>query len=418
MNNFSNCNNVNNGFNAEAGFRMLGSGVSISNDTHFTGMNNNDLIIGGPGSGKTSGYVSHLLMNPYGSYVISDTKGLLHRKFSKYLENKGYTVRVIDFVKPSNSIPYNPLKYIGFNESGAPIEANIKKLARSLFAGHTNRDDFFWCRMAERYISMLVSYVLEATDESEQTMAKVVELYHSYLDGEGEEIIKEWSVCHPDSFASRKYKELAGSKNAEKMWFSTMEFVNEALDAFDTSEFHQMFSVVDSFDIRSLGREKTVLFLNTSDSDRTFDKLVNLFNTQALQCLMEEADSNADGRLRVPVRLVLDDFGASSKLEDFDNITSVIRSREISVSIILQADVQLTKMYGEYAAATIKNNCDHQLFLSGHDISTCQYVANHINKTVHSVLAKSKNKAILITEGENARYIDKLDCIIAVPDVV
>lgn len=401
----------------EKGFRLLGEGVVVSNDSYVTKINNNDLIIGGPGSGKTAGYVSNLLLNPFGSYVVSDTKGLLHRKFSKYLMKKGIDVVVIDFVDPNNSIPYNPLKHIRMKEDGKPYESDIKKLVCALSDTH-REEDKFWLKMSERYISMLVAYVLEAMPEEEWTMSTVVKLHHEYGGGDAEELFKEWSKYNPDSFASRKYMDLRNSKEAEKMWVSTMEFVNEALECFDYSEYAKMFGTNETFDIASIGRKQTVVFLNTSDNDRAFSKLTNLFHTQALQSLIVEADHNPDGRLQVPVRLILDDFAASAKIDDFDNLTSILRSRDISVSILLQNLSQLEAMYSVSSARTIMNNCDHILYLSGHDPETSQFIALHLNKTAYSVLAKASDKAILISEGENARYIRKLEPIISLEEIL
>lgn len=398
------------------GVRYLANGIEVSNDTHKTHINNNDMIIGTPGSGKTTGYVSHLLLNPFGSYVVSDTKGLLHRKFTKYLISKGYHVEVIDFVNPEKSAPYNPLSYIHTNANGGPSEKDIKKLAVSLFDVH-NTEDLFWVRMAERYVSMLIAFVLEALPESEQTMKNVVTLHHDFLSGRGRDTISDWSESNPESFTARKFKDLENSRDAEKMWFSTMEFVNEALDPFDYSEFDAIFSNPDSFDISRLGREKTVLFLNTSDNDRSFGKLCTLFHTQALQTLIQTADSEPDGRLPVPTRLILDDFAASAKIDDFDNLTSIIRSREISVSILLQNISQLEEMYSPSAARTISNNCDHILYINGHDPATAHFIASHINKTVHTVLNKDRNKAILITEGIGGQFVDRLEMITTVEAV-
>lgn len=71
------------------GERIFAPEVTVSNDTRKTGLNNNDLIIGGSGSGKTGGYIYNLLLNPHGSMIVSDTKGLLHRTFSRYLREMG-----------------------------------------------------------------------------------------------------------------------------------------------------------------------------------------------------------------------------------------------------------------------------------------------------------------------------------------
>ena len=118
-----------------------------------------------------------------------------------------------------------------------------------------------------------------------------------------------------------------------------------------------------------IGREKTAVFLNISDTNRYADQLVNLFYVQAMQVLCEDADNiRPTGRLRIPVRFILDDFAANAYIENFDKLISVIRSRNVSVSVILQNMTQLYSMYSEAEASTILNNCDHILYLGGQDI--------------------------------------------------
>ena len=157
-----------------------------------------------------------------------------------------------------------------------------------------------------------------------------------------------------------------------------------------------------------LTKKKTVLFLNVSDTDRTFDLLVNIFYTQALQVLCSIADANTDGRLEVPVRMIMDDFAASARIPDFDKVISVIRSREISVSLILQSLTQLESMYTHAEAITIINNCDHLLYLGCQDMQTAEFIGCRAYKTPDSVLSMSRSKAILITNGEKAKIVDKL----------
>jgi type IV secretion system protein VirD4 len=163
-----------------------------------------------------------------------------------------------------------------------------------------------------------------------------------------------------------------------------------------------------SFNIADLGREKTVLFINVSDTDRAFDSIVNIFYTQALQVLCAEADSKADGRLAVPVRMILDDFAASARIPDFDKLMSVIRSREISVSIILQSLSQLDTLYDRAMSLTIINNCDNILYLGGKDMETANFVANFAGKTPEAILSMERDKAYLIRTGEKARLVQKI----------
>ena len=187
-----------------------------------------------------------------------------------------------------------------------------------------------------------------------------------------------------------------------------MQFATTALEPFEFREAKHIFANSNNFRISDLGNFKTVLFLNTSDTDRTFDKFINIFYTQALQRLCSQAGNNPDGRLIVPVRFILDDFAASATIPDFDKIISIIRSRDISVSIILQSLTQLDSLYGAERATTIINNCDHMLYLGSQDLKTAQLISSRIFKTPEDVLCLPRDKAILVTNGERAKIVDKI----------
>ena len=191
------------------------------------------------------------------------------------------------------------------------------------------------------------------------------------------------------------------------MWASIMGFVNVSLESFEFRESGNIFGQGDSIDIRMLGREKTVLFLNISDTDRAFDQLVNLFYTQILQILCSEADERENGRLAVPVRIIMDDFASSARIENFDKIISVIRSRDISVSLMIQSMTQLTSMYGS-VANTIIDNCDHILYLGTQNLDTAQFIGTRAYKTPETILCMPNENAYLLTKGERAKLVKKI----------
>lgn len=389
------------------GERKLAEGVTVSNDTRLTGLNNNDLIIGGSGSGKTGGLIFNMLYNPSGSMIVSDTKGRLHKLFSEYLVGKGYKVKVLDFVRPDKSMAYNPFEYLDTDKDGNYLEKDIKKLAQILMPVLDQKDPF-WEKAAIRYIVMLMAYVTDAYPREEQTLSSVVRLHEKMVGGKGKRMLAEWAELHPESFSARKYNQLCATDTAEKMWVSILEFANEALDPFSYKEYDNIFDREDELHIEELGKEKTVLFVNCSDNDSSFHILNNLLNAQALQTLIVSADNNEDGKLKVPVRIILDDFAAAPQISDFDNIISIIRSREISVSVIIQSISQLRSRYGGDSADTIINNCDHILYLSGHDPNTANYLSQYMDRTATSILNKSRDEAILIADGEKARFVKKL----------
>ena len=387
--------------------RYLADGITVSNDTRATGLNNNDMIVGSAGSGKTGGYVVPNLQNISGSMVVSDTKGQLYRMFSDELKEKGYEVYTLDLVNPLNSCGYNPLNGIRRYANGKHREQDVLTLASTIMP-ILDKHEPFWEKAAAGYIAFLIAYALERLPPEEQNMVSVCKLHQAFIMPNGDLPFIQWMEENPDTFAARKYYRMMATKNADKMWGSILEFVNLALEPFEFEEARTVFENPDSFDIRDLGRKKTVLFLNVSDTDRTFDQLVNVFYTQALQLLCAEADPNPDGRLKVPVRIMMDDFAASARIPDFDKVISVIRSRDISVSIILQSFTQLQSMYGYAMATTITNNCDHLLYLGSQDVDTAKYIAYRVCKTPETVLCMPRNKAVLITNGEKAEFVDKI----------
>lgn len=137
--------------------------------------------------------------------------------------------------------------------------------------------------------------------------------------------------------------------------------------------------------------------------------MINLLYTQALQSLCAAADRSPGHRLKIPVRFYLDDFAANFTIPDFDKITSVIRSREISVSVIIQSISQLESMYGRARASTILNNCDNFLFLGGTDVDTAHLVAQRANKPVSAILGMPLDAAMLFTRGQPPQMVKKYD---------
>ena len=169
-----------------------------------------------------------------------------------------------------------------------------------------------------------------------------------------------------------------------------------------------LYSREEKIDFRTFGTEKTALFLTISDTDRSLDKLADAFMTQALQQLCLCADMSPCHRLDIPVRLYLDDFANTIYIPDFDKIISVIRSREISVSVMLQSITQLITLYGESCANTIINNCDKLLYLGGQDLTTAGMIAEKANKTKDSILSMDLDDAYLFVRGARPQKARKI----------
>lgn len=398
--------------------RILGKNIFVSNDCRKTGLNNNDLIVGVSGSGKTGGYVIPNIELANESMIIADTKGNLHRKYAQKLKDAGYVVHLLDFVNLDRSESYNPLDYIkaGKTEDSCR-EQDIITIARAMVPNKTKNDPF-WDESARTVVASLISFVKEALPEEEQNLESALKIFKLLGTAEGSQLFREFEAEKPDSFAIKKYHQYEKSFAADRTWACICQFVTEALELYDLAEANTLFRQKSSFRFEELGERKTAVFINISDTDRAFDKLVNVFYTQALHELCTAADKNENGCLDIPVRIILDDFATNVYIPDFDKIISVIRSRGISVSIILQSISQLETLYTKPQAQTIINGCDHMLYLGSQDVDTAHFVAIKANKTTDNILNMKLDDAYLFSRGELPRKIEKVPPYQFNPDAV
>ena len=419
--------------NASASSRILAKDYRISNDGRRTGLNGNDLIVGASGAGKTGGYVTPNLLTVDHSMVVADTKGQLHRK---YLENKGFRVLCIDFVNSERSATYNMLDFVSWyeepvkNEDGSESarrmyrQKDLKKIANALIS---DRDacngDVFWTNSARTVLVSLMAYVMEAVKPADRHMGTVAEFFQQMVQEvveyqnstsdnkkawQGVSFFKSLEAEDPDSFAVKMYKMYAGNFPADKCWASIVQFVANALEVFNYREVRPLLCGKSALDLADLGREKTILFVNISDTDRSMDAVVNVFYTQLLQVLCEAADKREDGQLEVPVRIILDDFAANVYIPDFDKIISVIRSRRVSVSVILQSLSQLDGMYKDGKAKTIVSNCDCKVFLGGQEPGTAKSIADMAGRLPETIMNMESDQVLVFVRGRQPEMLEKV----------
>ncbi len=390
-------------------FRILAKDITQSNNTHVTKINNNDLIIGPSGAGKTRGYVIPNILQANESMVIADTKGDLADTFSPYLKEKGYKVLVMDFKDTMRSCGFNPLDNIKCDPATDSYnEQDIIRLVKSIAPDLTDNDRY-WDESGRTLLAALIGYVLENVEKEDRNLVSVQKLFSHWNKDNAEKLFAEAERRNPDSFAVSKYHIIKKNFGAEKTNACIETFAAQALDIFSFAGTKRMSTNKDKIDIKAIGREKTALFLNISDVDRSMDKLVNIFYTQALQMLFEEAESHEGCSLPVPVRFILDDFATNARIPDFDNIISVIRSREISVSIILQSISQLDSIYKDGRSRTIINNCDTMLYLGGQDNTTISLIAQKANRTTDTIQNMELSEAYLFIRGYKPQKVERYD---------
>lgn len=162
----------------------------------------------------------------------------------------------------------------------------------------------------------------------------------------------------------------------------------------------------DELELDKLGDRKTALFVVTSDTDKSFNFIAAIMYSQMFNLLCDKALTSYDGRLPVHVRCLLDEFANIGRIPNFEEIIAVIRSREISASIILQSKAQLEKIYDKSAEILI-DNCDTMLFLGGKSVKQLEEISKMLGKeTIHHT-SESKSRGTQKSDGSNQQGLGR-----------
>ena len=343
--------------------------------------NLNVLVVGGSGAGKTFSYYKPNIMQANSSFVCLDPKGEIVRDTGYLLEQKGYEVRVLDLINMNRSHCYNPFVYL-------KNDNDVQKLVTNLFKSTTPKgassNDPFWDTAAQMLLLSLIFYLMYEAPEDEQNFVMVMELlragdvhedddsYVSPLDM----LMNRLETKNPEHIAVKYYHDYhSGSAKTLKSIQITLA---ARLEKFNLESLAKM-TMTDELDLPSLGEKKVALFALIPDNDTSFNFLVSILYTQIFQQLFYLADHKYGGSLPVHVHFVMDEFANVSLPDDFDKILSVMRSREVSVSIILQNLAQLKALF-EKQWESIVGNCDEFLYLGGNEQSTHKYVSELLGK--------------------------------------
>lgn len=350
-------------------------------DGHKHKRNLNVLVVGGSGAGKTRYYARPNIMQGNCSFIITDPKAELLRSTGNLLKSKGYEVRVFDLINPEASMCYNPFRYI---DDDKDVLRLISNLIKNTTPKGSHESDPFWTKAETALLQALMLYLIHEAPEHEQTFAMILEMISSAEVREEDEtfqspldlLFENLENRDPLNIAVKQYKvfKQAAGKTAKSILVSA----GVRLAAFNLSQIAGL-TCIDEMDLADLGEKKVALFCCIPDSDPSLNYLVGLLYTQAFQTLYQLADRKYGGRLPVHVHAVMDEWANISLPDDFEKLLSTMRSREISVSIIVQNIAQIKALYKD-AWESIIGNCDSLLYLGGNEASTHEYLSKALGK--------------------------------------
>ncbi|HEL1274570.1 TPA: type IV secretory system conjugative DNA transfer family protein, partial [Streptococcus equi subsp. zooepidemicus] len=370
--------------------------------------NKNVLVIGGSGSGKTRFYVKPNLMQMHSSYCVTDPKGTIVLECGKMLEDNGYEIKILNTINFKKSMKYNPFAYLR-------SEKDILKLVQTIIAntkgeGEKSGEDF-WVKAEKLYYTALIGYIFYEAPREEKNFATLLDMIDASEVREDDEtymnpidrLFEALEKREPTHFAVKQYKKykLAAGKTAKSILISC----GARLAPFDIRELRDLMSE-DELELDTLGDRKTALFVIISDTDDTFNFVVSIMYSQLFNLLCDKADDVYGGRLPVHVRCLLDEFANIGLIPKFEKLIATIRSREISASIILQAQSQLKAIYKDNAD-TIVGNCDSTLFLGGKEKTTLKELSETLGKETIDLYNTSETRSNQKSFGLNYQKTGK-----------
>lgn len=418
--------------------------------------NQNVLVVGGSGSGKTRFYVKPNLMQMHSSYVVTDPKGTTLPECGKMLQRgqpivrngeiigyKPYSIRVFNTIDFDKSMHYNPFAYIRPKTREQDILRTVEVLIANT-TGEQKGGDEFWVKAEKLLYTSYIALIITMCPEEEWNFETLIDFVNASECREDNETFKnaiDWAFYYLEKwiekdwgkdekfaeqnanysdlidievepwraslgrFAVRQYKayKLAAGKTAKSILISCAT----RLAPFSIDRILEITSY-DEMHLDTVGDELTALFIIVSDTDDTFNFLVAMMYTQLFNLLCTKADNNPDGsgRLKYPVRCLIDEFANIKQIPQFEKIISVIRSRGISASIILQTKSQLKSLYKDNAE-TIEGNCDSLLFLGGKEKTTLKDISESLGKETIYMFNTSRSRGTQESYGVNYQKLGK-----------
>ena len=400
----------------------LSQNIEYSIDTKHTDRNNNVLIAGGSGCGKSFKWAKPNIMQMTGSYIITDPKGELCADTAGFLHEYGYQVKCLNLIEFKKSSWFNPFKYLR-------TDTDVIKLIASLIKNTTPKgasaSDPFWEKAEGLFLQSLFQYVWREGVEDEQGVKKhnvgaVLQLLQEaeFKEVRGQKLdskldIRMYQLEQKDSQHPAVIQYNKVMRGAADTVRSIIISANSRLAPIQSPEIIELLSE-DEFDIQTIGSQKTVVYCIIPDVDKTYNFLVGLFYTQVFQTLYYTSDFIYSKSLPIHVTFLLDEFANISLPDDFCSLLSTMRSRNISAVIIIQNFGQLKELFKD-SQDNIEGNCDTFIFLGGNESSTHEKVSKAIGK--QTIYKKSSS----ITRGKNgssSRSEDVLGRDIMMPDEV
>lgn len=351
----------------------------------------NNLIIGTTRSGKGEmiifpmidiySRVKNFADRP--SLIVTDPKLELYLSSRNTLIDRGYEVKVLNFIKPQRSMFYNPLElikqaYMAGEYSEAELLCN--SFCYSVFnPDEQDGDSQFWANNSSNLLSALILATIidcvKTKEYSKINMFSVISMFQRLAmevseDGSSSMLDTYFRNRPDDDMAKIKYISvgIAGERTKGSVFSNMLS----KLIIFTYTEIAQMTSQ-SSINLRDIGfgDKPIAIFIGLPDYDHSKDFLASVFIRQIYFELAKEATFSRNGCCTRDVVFLLDEFGNLPPIENMASIITVCLSRHIYFNLFLQSLNQGKNQYKD-AWDTIYENCGNKMYIMSGTESTAE----------------------------------------------
>ena len=381
---------------------VLGEGCVYSTDSNVTGINNNILVVGGSGSGKTVSIAEAFLLESYNRNIITTvTKRRIVKKYIPILRDRGYSIWDLDFVHPENgNVGYDPLDFV---KSYQDIVFVAKSIIESNNKNENSNADPYWNEAATSLFSSIIAYVL--MKKSHPNFSDVLEMIDGLtFEEDGGEITTNYDFeffklekANPSNFATVNWRSFR--RLPIRTASCVFGVLNTATSFVFTPELRKIFRLRRKISFERFARDKRALFITSSPVNPSLNTFINMFYAHIFKELFEIGERRESGVLPRQVHMLADDFATGCPVPLFDQYISIFREKGISVTLLVQSESQLSSLYGDDKATTIINNCDTYVYMGSNDLETAKNIATRAGILTEECLNMKLGNQIIFRRG-------------------
>ena len=395
---------------------VLGQGVILEDGLGTSRPNDNQIIVGGTGTGKSLSVLwatmCHMRESSFiGTFAKSGEVGTA----VQYFKDLGYKTIVLDLAdQHDGAVLPDPLDYISSDD-------DVQQIAKQIVAANpeylrSTKFDPYWNDSSEGLLTGLIYKVFMTEDHP--SMKKVLDLFYSMKvkeDGKGittsiDDQIDWLERVAPNSVAARKLSAF------RQLPYVTAGCVRDSLEKILQCMFPlsvQSAMRHDAYiDFEDFATERTAIFIITSPVKTIQYSFANLIFSIAIRKFMEFADKQPSHRLPRPVRLIFDDFSCGFPVQDYEKSLSTFRASGISSMMLCQSLSQLSATYGEDKSTVILDNCSVLAYLpGGMNKKTCAYISEMIDLPLEEIMFMEIGNIIIFQSGKRPQIVPRYETL-------